>query len=187
MIYSTVQQSYDSIDPWVVPNLSDIEFLGDTMSFNPAEATYNAIQSANPQSDCDDVHLVASNPYSLPIFLVSPSPSFDYLSNTFPSDESIIEVMSLEELPCMDHHHRSSFLPDLDTVENNITSLVPPEIVNMSQSPILTHDFLSERNLGNITLTMFINISEKPGVTKNIQLGQSCSLNEIKSYTALFK
>lgn len=34
---------------------------------------------------------------------------------------------------------------------------------------------------------MFIDISEKPGVVENIQLGQTYSLAEIKSYTALFK
>lgn len=95
--------------------------------------------------------------------------------------------MSLEELPWKDHHHRSYFLLDLAIVEKNITSFVPPEIVDMSQSPILTHDVLSEGNLGNIKLTMFIDISEKPGVMENIQLGESCSLNEIKSYTTLFK
>lgn len=95
--------------------------------------------------------------------------------------------MSLEELFCTDHHHLSSFLLNLATVDINIVSLVPPEMVDMPQSPILTHDVLSEGNLGNITLTMIIDSSEKHGVMENIQLGQSCSLNEIKSYMALFK
>ena len=80
----------------------------------------------------------------------------------------VIEAMSLEELPWKNRHHWYSFLPDLTIVEKNITSLVPPEIVDMSQSPILTHDVLSEGNLGNITLTMFNDISEKPGVVENI-------------------
>ena len=57
--------------------------------------------------------------------------------------------MSLEELPWKDHHHRSSFLSYLSIVENNIISLVPLEIVDMSQSLILTHDVLSEGNLGD--------------------------------------
>ena len=64
-----------------------------------AEATYDAIQSIDHHSDCDDVHLVASDPFSLPSWLGSPPPSFDYLSNTFPSDKTIMEIMSLEELP----------------------------------------------------------------------------------------
>ena len=57
----------------------------------------------------------------------------------------------------------------------------------MSQSLILTHDVLSEGNLGNITLTMFIDILEIIGAMENIQLGQSCSINEIKYFKALFK
>ena len=187
MISYTIPQSHESLDPWVVPDLSDIDLLGDTMPLSRAKATYNAIQSVDAHLECDDVHLVTFSPYSLPSWLSSPPPSFDYVSNTFPSDESIIEVMSLDYLPWKDHHHQSSFLPDLAIVENNITSLVHLEIVDMSKSPILTDDVLSEENLGNITLTMFINILENLGVMENIILGQSCSLNEIKAYMALFK
>lgn len=44
MISFMVQQSHESIDPWVVPDLFDIELLGDTMPLIPIEATYNAIQ-----------------------------------------------------------------------------------------------------------------------------------------------
>jgi len=37
----------------------------------------------------------------------------DPLNETFPTDESIVEVMSLDETPCINIHHRSSFLPGL--------------------------------------------------------------------------
>ena len=37
--------------------------------------------------------------------------SSDPLKETFPSDEAIIETMSLEEPPWSNLHHRSSFLP----------------------------------------------------------------------------
>ena len=72
-------------------------------------------------------------------------------------------------------------------VENNITFLVPPKIFDMSQSPILTHDVLSEGIFGNITLTLFVDILEKSSIMEHIQLTQSCSLEEIKDYMALFK
>ena len=123
------------------------------------EATYDAIQSVDHHSNCDDIHLIASDSFSLPSWLGSPPPSFDYLSKTFPSNESIMDIMSLEDLPCKYHHHQSSFLSR--TIENNIKSIVLPKVVQMSQSTILTHDVLSEGNFGNITLTMFIDISEK--------------------------
>lgn len=79
MISSMVPQSHESLDPWVVPDFSDIEFLGDTMPLSQHEATFNEIQLADPHSKCDDVHLVASDPYFLPSMISSPPPSFDYL------------------------------------------------------------------------------------------------------------
>ena len=76
---------------------------------------------------------------------------------------------------------------DLTTIENNIESIVSPEDVENPQTPILIDGVLYEENLRNITLTVFIDISEKPGVMENIQLGQTCSLAKIKAYMALFK
>jgi hypothetical protein len=75
----------------------------------------------------------------------------------------------------------------MDMVENNIKSIVPPDIVANPQSPILTQDTISEGNLGNITPTISIDISVKPGIVEHIQLGQNCSPQEIKAYTTLFK
>ena len=105
MISSMVPQSHESIDPWVVPNLSTIELLGDTIPLSPTEATYNAIQSVDYNSYSDDVHLVAPDPYFLLSWLSSPPPSFDYISKPFPSDKFIFNIMSLEEVPWKDHHH----------------------------------------------------------------------------------
>ena len=66
---------------------------------------------------------------------------------------------------------------------NNIKSIVPPKVVDMSQSPILSRDVLSEGNLGNMTLTMFIDISKKPSILEHIQLNKPYRLEEIKAYT----
>jgi hypothetical protein len=80
-----------------------------------AKETYSVIQFSSPYFD--DQHLVASNSYSLPSWLKS-LPSFSYylLQKQF-SDESIMEMLSIEELPLGDHHHRSSFLTSLDVIE----------------------------------------------------------------------
>jgi hypothetical protein len=75
----------------------------------------------------------------------------------------------------------------MDIVENNIKSIISPDIVQNPQSPILTQDIISEGNLGNITLTTSIDISVKPGVMEYIQLGQNFSPKEITTYTTLFK
>ena len=44
---------------------------------------------------------------------LGPSESPNPLAETFLADESIMEVMSLEEPPWKNSHHRSSFLPSL--------------------------------------------------------------------------
>ena len=113
----------------------------------------------------------------------SPNP----LREVFPSDEAIVETMSLEDLPWSDGHHRSSFLPSLGAMSNcleRFTSQVPTPPL---QTPILTHEVLSRGNLSNITQTMPIDISIKPGVVKNIHVGLTCSPEEIQVYTNLFR
>ena len=95
--------------------------------------------------------------------------------------------MSLGEWPWEDIHHQASFLPDLTTIEKDIKSIVSNDIVQHPQTPILTEDVLFEGNLANISVIVSIDISVKLGVMENIQLGQSCSLAEIKAYMTLFK
>lgn len=146
------------------------------MPLSTVEEAYDAIQYVDVTLECDDIHLVTSDPFSLLSWLGSPPSYFYYLIHTFPSDESIMEAIILEEILWKDHHHRSSFLLDLTTVKNNIKSLVSPDVVDNPQILILMENVLSEGNLGYITLTMFIGISVKPGVVENIQLGQTCSL-----------
>ena len=72
-------------------------------------------------------------------------------------------------------------------MEKDIKSIISTDIVQHPQTPILIEDVFSERNLANISVTVSIDISIKPGVVENIQLGQSYSLAEIEAYTALFK
>lgn len=93
-----------------------------------------------------------------------------------------MEVMSLEESPWINNHHRSSFLPCpavMSTVFEKISSPFPPLIV--------THEVWSEGNLGNITQTMPIEISIKTSIVEHIHIGVSCSPDDIKMYTPLFQ
>lgn len=110
--------------------------------------------------------------------LESPDP----LAETFLADERIMEVMSLEEPPWINTYHRSSFLP---------CPMVMYTIFKESSSPfplsIVTHEVWSEGNLGNITQTMPIDISIKPGIVEHVHIGVSCSLDEINTYTRLFQ
>ena len=105
-------------------------------SVGPHEALYDAIQSS---SDVyyDDHHLVASDPYHLTYWIDSPLPTLDYLSHTFPMDESIMEIMSADEPVWEYHHHRSSFLPNSSSVDFDFVSLISTDIVRNPQTPIL--------------------------------------------------
>ena len=62
------------------------------------------------------------------------------LSETFPSDESIMEIMNTNEPIWEDHHHRSSFLPNTSSVDHDFASLFSTDIVNTPQNPILLQD-----------------------------------------------
>ena len=65
--------------------------------------------------------------------------------------------------------------------------MVSSDIVTNPQSPILTRNVDSEGNLSNITKTMHVDISVKPGVSENIFIEQNSSPEEVKTYMTLFK
>ena len=93
-------------DPWVLPPLNQEDSWGDMMPLSPTELNYIEI-------------VAASAPPPEPAFLSSVPDSYDHfpwlgdeatsdpLKESFPSNEAIIETMYLEELPWLDHHHRS--------------------------------------------------------------------------------
>ena len=91
---------------------------------------YDTIQTCS-DDHTNDIHLVASDPYHLPYWLAPSLPILDYLSNTFPSDESIIEIMNTNEPIWEDHHHRSMFLPNTSSGSYDFASLFPTDIVNV--------------------------------------------------------
>ena len=81
----------------------------ESSSFSPFEELYNAIQAtSNPT--INDHFLVASNHYHMQYLLEHLSRSLDHLSHTLLIDDSIMEVMSLDERTWEYYHHRSSFL-----------------------------------------------------------------------------
>ena len=57
---------------------------------------YDTIQTCS-DDHTNDIHLVALDPYHLPYWLEPSLPILDYLSENFPSDESIMEIMNMDE------------------------------------------------------------------------------------------
>ena len=106
---------------------------------------------------------MASDPYHLPYWLDPPT-SLDYILYTLPPDESIMELISLEEIPWKDHHHGSSLLPSYHMVEDHFETMVSSDIVTTPQSLALIHNVESKGNLSNVTKTVLVDISMKLGV-----------------------
>lgn len=111
----------------------------------------------------------------------------DPLNETFPTNESIIEVMSLDETPSSNLHHHSSFFPILSEMPSCLEAFVSHNPMHPLQRSFLVHEVLSEGNMGNIIATMPLDISIKPTIAENIHIGVSNSLDEIKVYTEIFK
>lgn len=106
---STMQSPY----PWIVPLESDLSSYGSEMPLSPFELAYQVVQLfSDPTSKNIDRMDTINEDYSpLPwLELVSSSDPFNHI---FSTDEIIMEVMTLDEIPWNNHHHRSSFLPCL--------------------------------------------------------------------------
>jgi hypothetical protein len=156
-----------SHDPWIVLDPGDHIRFGNEMSLSPVESNYQAIQLATPSTPSLDE--------------LSPDP----FRVIFPTDKMIMSIM--EETPWDDGHHRSILFLEQHTLENyqRISTLLM--IVIILTVPESIHDVFFEGNLSNISATIHIDISIKPGIVENVHIGASCSPNEIVTYTSLFK
>jgi hypothetical protein len=93
----------------------------------------------------------------------------------------------MEDTPWDDGHHCSILFLEQHTIENYQWISTPSTVVVISTIPESTHDVFSEGNLSNISPTIPIDISIKPGVVKNVHIRASCSPDEIATYMSLFK
>jgi hypothetical protein len=124
MISTAAYQYLESSDPWIVPSPLEFNALGDTMPLSPAKTSYIVVQSVSPS--LDDQHLLAPDNYSMPSRLSSLSSAIDYISPIFPSDESLMEMLSIDELPRDDNHHRFSLLPPRAEIQGDVDFLLSP-------------------------------------------------------------
>ena len=81
--------------------------------------------------------------------------------------------MSLDDLTWDDLHHRYYFLLDLNKLENDFSSIFTIDYVKEPQNPTSIIHSDSEKILGNISTTIPIDISIKPGIIENIHIGAS--------------
>jgi hypothetical protein len=113
--------------------------------------------------------------------------SHDFLDDTFPSNEAIIEAMNGSKKPWDDMHHRSYFLLELEIIEQDNFRSTLSDIVGHDIVPLDTHNIYSEVNMSSISPTIIIDISHTPGKIENVHIGANCLPEEILIYTKLFK
>ena len=113
------------------------------------------------------------NEESLSISISASTLTLDPAQSVFNTDEHIREFLSIDELPWEDLHHRSSFLHDLNHFETDFASIFSADYVKEPHNPLQTFD--SELNLENISTTVRIDISVKPGIFENIHIVASCT------------
>jgi hypothetical protein len=167
MISTSIHGTPASHNPWMVPNPGDHLLYGDEMSLSSVESAYQAIQSATPSTPS--------------LGELSPDP----FCVIFPTDEMIMYVM--EDIPWDDGHHHYVLFLEQHTIANYQRILTPSTVVVISTIPESTHDVFSEGNLSNISPTIPLDISIKPGIVENVHIRASCSPDEIITYTTLFK
>jgi hypothetical protein len=112
---------------------------------------------------------------------------FDTSPDLFHTNETIMVVMSVEHTPWDDGHHRSIIFLEPETIENYRQILNLSTVINFPLVSEPTRDVLYEGNLGNISPTIPLYISIKPGIVENVHIGASCSPNDIQNCKVLFQ
>jgi hypothetical protein len=85
----------------------------------------------------------------------------------------------MEDTPWNDGHHRSILFLEQHTIESYQQISTLSTIVIISTIPEPTHDVFSKGNLSNISPTIPLEISIKPGIVENVHIRASCSPDEI--------
>jgi hypothetical protein len=113
MIFAVTNTPIGYHDPWIIPHPSDLESYRDTMPLSPMELTYSMIQSTSESPDSHHILLLDEklDQFSSLYWVNHTSTSRDFLNIILPSEEAIMEIMTLKDKPWEYSHHRSSFLP----------------------------------------------------------------------------
>jgi hypothetical protein len=100
MISTFVRENHLSYDPWLIDEPGDYSHYGNQIPLSPIESAYKAIQSTSPSTPSLD------------------NSSLDPFHMDFPIDEMIMSVMSMEDTPWDDGHHRSILFLEQHTLES---------------------------------------------------------------------
>jgi hypothetical protein len=121
-----------------------------------------------------------------PIWVVQSYCSYDFLIDTLPLDESILEAMSIPDRTWDNMHRRSYFLSELVRIENDEFRSTQSEMVSHTMVPLYTHGVYAEGKMEKNYPILAIEISQTPGKIENIYIGADCSPGEIHIYIDIF-
>jgi hypothetical protein len=145
-------------DPWTLPSLTlSIEgrsHAGMAMPLSTTKIQYQAILDSSADPDPVPSQTVEEDPILRLVWATSLSCSHDFLDETLPSDEAILEAMNFFERPWDDMHHRSYFLPSLERIEQDDFRSTLSEIVGHAVVPLDTHEIYAEGNMVSISPTV---------------------------------
>jgi hypothetical protein len=116
-------------------------------------------------------------------------------SHHFHCDEEILEELQCPDSPWDALHHRELFLPQEALIPPTLNPIyavetkdfIPPGPIDWFKNPIPAPDAFEEGNLANISPTIKIDISIKPGIVEEMIIGAACTREEITAYKALFQ
>jgi hypothetical protein len=157
-----------------------------------------------------DIWFMSGEPSQLPCITPSTSSPLEYhhmvtvtnvtpldplYSRQFHCDEGILKELSTPDCPWNVLHHRALFLsleafesPSQDPIYAIETKyFIPFGHIDWFNIPIHAPDAFEEGNMANISPTVKIDISTKPGIVEEITIGVTCSPEELSSYKALFQ
>lgn len=70
--------------------------------------------------------------------------------NLFQFYESIMDIMTSDEIPWDDYHHHSYFLPNIDNIMNYFSTIFLTQIVDNLEWPMSLLQSEYEKSVGNI-------------------------------------
>jgi hypothetical protein len=176
-------------DPWNIPSpstkMEGTGHHGMAMPLFTEEVAYSIIQRAS--ADLDPTPAQELDPVLEPIWSQGSLADTDSLDLFLPSDEVLIEEMTILDRPWDDPHHRYYFLLELRRIEAGEFTLTMNGDKDCPINPLAMHAVYAEGNMETIDEMIPIDISRTLGVMENIFVGVDFSLKEIQIYTDLFK
>jgi hypothetical protein len=121
------------------------------------------------------------------IWVAHSSRFHDFLDDTLPLDEAILEAIPSPDRTWDNLHRRSYFVPELERIEHDDFMSTLSEMVGHAVVPLDTHGIYVEGNMENICPIVMINIYRTPGKIENVYISENCFLEEIKIYIDIFK